>query len=165
MRDVVKAVGEGTAVKVGLAPRQALVMLLAAVALSGCSEERSKDKYELIELLRVEGTCFEDYIRLPAAYAGELVLWRNITRQQDMRYGHVLHRGDVVADTVREAENPAKYLPPFAIEFRDLTGKDIVGDALHLPGVSSHVDQSKSYESTCDLKVVARSNEVPIARR
>jgi hypothetical protein len=140
---------------------RAAILLALVLAILGCREERAKDKYEFIELLRVEGTCYENHVRQPATYVGELVHWRNITKQRDRRYGHVKRSGSVVADTLQEIRNPTKYFPPFIIEFSDLTARDITGDALNLSGVSSHDDQGKGYESTCNLRVVTRSNELP----
>ena len=137
--------------------------MVATVAISACSEQHPKDKYEFIEFLRVEGVCFENHVREPAKYTGELVHWRNVTERRDLRYGHVNRLASVLADTMREIKNPHKYFPPFSVQFNDLTAQDITGDALKLSGLSGHSEQSKGYQSTCTLKVLKRLNYFPPA--
>jgi hypothetical protein len=130
------------------------------LAVCACNEQRPKDKYELVEYLRVEGTCFENHVREPAKYFGELVHWRDLTERRDMRYGFVRRPIDVT-EMAREIKNPNKYFPPNGVQFYGLTAKDISGDVLTLTGLSDQNKESKSYESTCMLTVLKRLNYFP----
>jgi len=96
--------------------RIAALTVIAAFAVSGCNEQRPKDKYELVEFLRVEGTCFENHVRDQAKYIGELVHWRDLAAREDMRYGFVRRPIDV-SEMAREFKNPNKYFPPDGIQF------------------------------------------------
>lgn len=147
-----------------------LAALLTVVALmvSSCGdrEERSKDKYEFIEFVGIEGTCVENHVREPARYTGSLVHWRKVTQQEDRRYGSV-HRRTETEEMVKQIEKPHKYYPPFTVEFSDLSARDIAGDVLTLAGVSTHIGpkgaQAKRYEATCTLKVLRRLPYLPPA--
>jgi len=47
------------------------------------------------------------------------------------------------------------------IKFRKLKPEDLVGDELHLKGVSERLNSSERYEATCVLKVIKRLDYLP----
>jgi len=141
--------------------RLAEFAVIAALATSACGSEQSpKDTYKLVEFLQVEGICFENHVREPAKYRGELVHWHNVTKRNDSRYGFV-RRPINVSEMVEEIKNPNKYFAPDSVQFWGLTAQDIAGDVLKLPGLSSHNDQSKRYQATCTLTVLKRLDHFP----
>jgi hypothetical protein len=149
---------------------RACACVATALIIVACDREsqRSKDKYEFVELIRLEGLCSEKHVRQEAKYRGDLVHWHNITKDRHMQYGSV-HHWEEAAATVQRFESPHTYFPPFTIEFSELTQDEIKGDTLTLSGISEHLGSGErrgpSYEASCRFKVVERLNYLPSQRQ
>src|SRR5262249_55243452 len=98
--------------------------------------------------------------------SGEIVHWRNVTKQQDSRYGDVVLAQE--DDAFAQIEKPYKYYPPFTIEFDELSEEQLSGNVLRLPGISIHIAKEgtgRRYESTCTMTVKERLDHLPKVAR
>ena len=142
-----------------------VVILLIVIALGcGRKEEQAKDEMKRIEYIIVEGICGEDHTNVKGKYSGSIDHLHNITKDIHYRYGHVSHRRSVderIDEGRYSVENQYKYFLPYMIKFRKLKPEDLVGDELHLKGVSESTDFSERYEATCVLKVIKRLDYLP----
>ncbi len=84
-----------------------LALLATTLVVTACDQQpqRSKEKYEFVEFIRLEGVCSENHVRQDARYQGELVHWYNVTKDEDMRYGSV-HHWEELAVTLERLKNP-----------------------------------------------------------
>ncbi len=144
------------------APFKIYVIVLLITIVLGCSrkEEKLEDESKFIEYIKVEGICGEDHTKVQGKYSGSIVHWHNVTKDTHSRYGSVSRRHSI--DERRySVENQYKYFLPFMIKFHGLKPEDLVGDELHLKGISKSADSSERYEATCVLKVIRRLDYLP----
>lgn len=141
-----------------------LGMLFIMVA---CSEQQPKDEYKFIEYLKVEGTCYENHVKISANYSGSFVHWYNKTKDQHSRYGSVHHTEALTTEKLNEKiKNPYKYYPPFSVEFGVIPPDQFSKVEMKLNGISKHMPQRESeegarYEATCILRVLERLDYLP----
>ncbi len=137
-----------------------MILLISSIFLIGCRKEEKKDEYKFIEYIKVEGICGEDHAKTQGKYSGEIVHWYNVTKDTHSRYGFVSHWSSI-EERFSNAKDPYKYTLPFTIEFHNLRPEDLVGDELHLKGISSRTDSDKENRATCVLKVIERLDYLP----
>jgi hypothetical protein len=143
-----------------------IALLSLMLLVLGCKPNSPKDEYELIEFLRVEGSCSEDHVGQVESYAGDLVHWYNKTRDTHSRYGAVHNWTQIDVDKlVARSQDPYSYVAPFTVEFSDISADQFAGQTMGLSGVSTHVGDGEtegpSYRATCRLTVLERLDHNP----
>ena len=141
---------------------------LAIPFIAGCEQKkRSDDVYRFVEYVRLEGECFEDHVKRPARYVGEIVHWHNTTKNTHSRYGSVHHWDSTKPEALTaRIQDPYSYKPPFTVSFDDLRAEEIAGTTLRLKGISKHLGNEEnssgpSYWTTCDVRVLERLDHIP----
>ncbi len=137
-----------------------MILLISSIFLIGGRKEEKKDEYIFIEYIKVKGICGENHTKIQGKYEGEIVHRYNVTKGTHLIYGHVHHRTSI-DESFSDINNPYKYTLPLSIEFWVLKPEDLVGDELHLKGISSRIDSDKQYKATCVLKVIERLDYLP----
>ncbi len=136
--------------------------------LTACGDKaKSQHHYTLLEVIDVKGTCYEDHVRKPDGYAGQIVRWRDEQTKQVATYGSVTNTGDWSQRIFDEVQHPTVYQTPFMIYFWDIR-IDTSQTKWSLHGVSEpdrgngeSLSFESGYDSTCDLVVVKRGRELP----
>ena len=143
-----------------------MTVLYLSLFLIGCTKEK-KDEFKFVEYIEVKGVCSEEHVKKSAKYAGSIVHWHNLTKNTHARYGSVFNWDAIDPERLMEYVNDQyKYVPPFSIEFIDLTEDEISKDNVIIKGISEHIatdEKSKGprYRATCNLKVVRRLDYLP----
>jgi hypothetical protein len=142
--------------------RQALLLLALSFTVTGCNEE-PENPYVLREVIDVQGTCFEDHVRQPDSYAGQIVRWESKETGKMHTYGSIINAGDFFQRTLDKVTNPTVYHTSFMISFENID-IDTSQPKWLLHGVSVRRDSPEQpnagYDSTCDLEVVKRGMEI-----
>jgi hypothetical protein len=134
-------------------------LILAAVALTACSNEETKSPPVFKEAIRIKGTCSEDHVSRPDSYAGLIVRWQIAGTEEVSTYGSLM-RLQQQQQILAEAFQPNAYHPPFMISFRQID-VDTSQTTWVLHGLSDRgEDGSQGYYSTCNVEVVERSNKL-----
>ena len=134
-------------------------LILAAIALTACSNEETKSPWVLKEAIRIKGTCSEDHVSRPDSYAGQVVRWQIAGTGEVSTYGSVSIMR-MQQHTMAEVMQPNAYHPPFMISFQQIE-VDTSQPRWVLHGLSERgEDGSKGYYSTCNVEVVERSNKL-----
>jgi hypothetical protein len=144
-------------------PRHAPVLaLLATLSLVACNNKpEPRPRYTLLEVIDVKGSCYEDHVRKPDDYAGQIVRWRNNQAKQVSTYGTVTNTGNLVDRALDEARHPTVYHTPFIIRFSDIRiDTNQPRWTLHGISVSEREDEDRGYDSTCELAVIKRGTEL-----
>jgi hypothetical protein len=138
----------------------AIVAVLAVIWILSTSTTKSDDKPKsaLLEVIDVQGVCWEDHVGKRDNYAGQIVRWQKLDTKQITAYGFV-NNGFSVERSLDEAKHPTTYHTPFMIE---LTNIDVDTDQpkWEVHGVSDHGANQQGYDSTCQLDVVKRGDKV-----
>jgi hypothetical protein len=140
----------------------AALALLAILSLVACNNRpEPQPHYTLLEVIDVKGSCYEDHVRKPDSYAGQIVRWRNDQVKQVLTYGSVTNTGNLVARVSDEVRHPTVYHTPFMVRFSDIR-IDTSQPRWTLHGVSESdsEDENKGYDSTCEMTVVKRGTEL-----
>jgi hypothetical protein len=143
---------------VAQATSQALLVVALSITITGCEEE-PKNPFVLREVIDVQGTCFEDHVRQFGDYAGQIVRWESKETGKVHTYGFLMNTGDFYQRTLDEVTHPAAYHLPFMISFASIE-IDTNQPKWVLHGVSTRGEETKGYNSTCDLQVVKRGMEI-----
>jgi hypothetical protein len=116
------------------------IVCLLIVASSACNQNEKPNGHRFIEYLAVEGECFEDHVKQPARFTGELVHWYNETTNTHSRYGAVHNWASMEIDKMlEEIKDPYKYRPPFTVTFGSLTPEQFSSDKIKANGISEHL--------------------------
>ena len=144
-----------------------IVATLAPLALSlllvACSNKPApKHHSTLLEVIDVKGICYEDHVRKPDGYAGQIVRWQDDETKQVSIYGFVKNTGNLVDRVLDETHHPTAYHTPFIVPFSDIQ-TDTNQSKLMLHGVSdsNHGEgDEQGYDSTCEVVVTKRGREL-----
>jgi hypothetical protein len=143
----------------------ATLALFACCSLSliACSDKpKVEHHYTLVEVIDVKGTCYEDHVRQPDGYAGQIVRWRDDETKQVSSHGYLKNTGNLVNRVLDETHHPTVYHTPFLIRFSDIqidTNQPKwmshgISDSEHGEG------DEQGYDSTCELEVIKRGKEL-----
>ena len=135
-------------------------LLLAALlaAFTGCRMESptpastTRDRFVLLEHVRVTGSCFVDNGGEPARYAGFVERWHDGRKDRDLLHGSVSNL-DRLVET--DAKKPR---PPAFIQFGEVAADQLAGNRLVLKGFA---EGRRPSEATCTLDVAARQRPAP----
>jgi hypothetical protein len=140
--------------------RGLLVVLLVAIA--ACDDEQKPKPYVLKEVIDVQGTCSEDHVGEHDSYAGQIVRWQTVATGEVLAYGFVTKKGDMAEHIMDEVSHPTVYHTPQQIKFSDID-IDTTQPTWVLHGISDRgppEEETKGYNSTCDLEVIKRGMEI-----
>lgn len=111
-----------------------VIVLLIATVLGCGKEEKLEDKYRLVKTIKVEGICGEDHTTVKGKYSGDISLYY-VKDKDTYSYVGLLFR-DRDPKEGYEVGNLYKYELPPSIVLNKLTQEDLIGDELHLKGIS-----------------------------
>lgn len=131
------------------------VVFLSVMAVSGCDEQKPKKQHTLLEIIRVQASCFEDHVRLADTYAGQIVRWKSITSGEVTIYGYVNNTKDPVQRALALLEKPNSYQTPSVVEFQ-IVEADTNQASWSQPGISNFGEGKLRYASTCQIEVMGR---------
>jgi hypothetical protein len=140
------------------------ILATLCISLAGCGDANPQNQFTLLEVIKLAGTCKEDHANKYGDYSGIVVRWRNSKTGDVSTYGSV--NSDAVKYAMNIAEHPTEYQPPFLINF-DEVPLDTRQDHWTLHGVSNSrgsdegTGTESGYESTRELDVLGKSNELP----
>ena len=138
-----------------------LSLLLLASVVMGCNKKPAEQTGRLVEDIDVRGICYEDHVRRPDNYAGQLSRWQDFKTATVSTFGRILNEHLLSADRMQEhLKHPTAYQTPDEIEFSD-SQTDTSQPKWILHGVSINSegeDEETGYDSTCELTVVKRNH-------
>jgi hypothetical protein len=134
-------------------------VIVVALTLTSCSEQEAPN-FTLLEVIDVQGTCFEDHVQKQDQYSGQIVRWQSKETGKIMTYGTVTKPLKAEA-IIEEAKHPTAYYTPYSLSF-DQIGIDTSQPKWVLHGVSDRgeAESSYGYDSTCELAVMKRGMEI-----
>ncbi len=129
-----------------------------ASPLVACDDNRPKEHHTLLEVINVKGACYEDHVRQPADYAGQIVRWQTDETKIISTYGFV-SQSWTAAQAMDEAVHPSVYHTPIIVQLMEI---DIDTNAPQwtIHGVSDRGENEHGYNSTCELDVTKRGKEL-----
>src|SRR5436190_20439616 len=102
-----------------MAARCVFALCAAVLACAGCNE-RPREYYTLLEVVKLTGTCSEDHVGQADSYAGEVVRWKADSTGAIRTYGYVSETSGIGDGVLFSINNPTKYQTPDMVTFDEI---------------------------------------------
>jgi hypothetical protein len=134
-------------------------LALMSIAMTGCDESKPTPNaeskptlnYVLKEVINIEGTCWENHVGQKDKYVGQIVRWENVATSGLVTLPLSRER------LLDEVKDPTAYRTPDTVFVPLAT--DTSQPHRRINGVSSRRENTRGYDSTCELDVKKRGTE------
>lgn len=130
------------------------LVLTATIILPTLAQAQAIEPFTLLEVIHVQGECWENNSNVHGKYAGQIVRWKSNTSSDIAIYGSV-NLNDINDKIMQKAINPTRYFPPDIVEFPSVK-EDLTKPVVRLNGISFNGENEQGLDSTCQLDITKR---------